>query len=83
MNAPTLHRKVTSDAGRAAALAASSMSPARIVDELYLIAYSRTPEEDERRACVKLFEAPGAKRRQVVEDLLWALLNTPEFVFKD
>ncbi len=83
MNSPELHRKVTSDAGRAAALAAGKKTPAEIVDELYLLVYSRPPSEDERAYGVKLFEEPGAKRREVTEDLLWALLNTPEFIFKD
>ena len=31
----------------------------------------------------KLFAAPGATRRRATEDLLWALLNTPEFLFKN
>src|SRR5262249_56329758 len=83
MNAPGLHRKDTSDSGRAAELAKSDKPPCAIVDELYLLAYSRFPDEDERQVCLKLFEEKGRTRRQVVEDLLWVLINTPEFVFKD
>ncbi len=30
-----------------------------------------------------VFEDSGDDRRRAVEDLLWALLNTPEFVFKN
>jgi hypothetical protein len=83
MNAPGLHDKVTSDAGRAAALAGSKKTPREIVDELYALTYSRMPTEAERNVCVKLFAEPGTNRRQATEDLLWALLNTPEFLFKD
>lgn len=83
MNAPKLHQKVTADDGRAAKLAASTKTPAEIVDELYLLTYCRLPDEDERRQCVQLFEEKGGTRRRVAEDLLWALINTPEFVFKD
>jgi hypothetical protein len=83
MNAPALQRKITSDTGRAALLAASKSTPAEIVDELYLRAYSRFPTADERAACVALFSKSGVTRRQAAEDLLWALLNTPEFTFKD
>jgi hypothetical protein len=83
MNAPTLHRKVTSDNGRAAALAASQKSPREIVDELYALVYCREPSDEERGVCLKLFEQKGTTRRQAVEDIMWALLNTPEFVFKD
>jgi hypothetical protein len=82
MNAPSLHRKVTSDAGRAAALAASDKPPQGIVEELYLTIYSRFPTADEAQAVVKIFDA-GADRRHATEDLMWALVNTPEFVFKD
>jgi len=32
---------------------------------------------------VKQFEKAGADRRKATEDLMWALLNTPEFVFND
>jgi len=83
LNSPNLHRKVTADAGRAAALATGSKSPAEIVDELYLRTYCRPPSESETAAGVKRFAAPGATRRQAAEDLLWALINTPEFVFND
>jgi Protein of unknown function (DUF1553)/Protein of unknown function (DUF1549)/Bacterial Ig-like domain (group 2) len=83
MNSPNLHRKVTQDGGRAAALAASTRSPQEIVDELYALVYSRIPSDEERRTCLKLFETKGITRRQAVEDILWAMINTPEFVFKD
>jgi hypothetical protein len=83
MNAPNLHRKVTADSGRAATLAASAKSPAEIVEELYLLAYSRRPTAEEKSDCVKLFGEKGVTRRQATEDLLWSLLNTPEFIFND
>lgn len=83
MNAPALHRKVTSEEGRCAELAKGKMPPAEIADELYLLAYSRFPTDAERRAAVKRFEKPGATRRSAIEDLMWALINTPEFIFND
>ncbi|MEX2120885.1 MAG: DUF1549 and DUF1553 domain-containing protein [Pirellulales bacterium] len=81
MNAPSLHAKVISDAGRAAALAASDKTPAEIVEELYLLVYARYPAADEAQAAVSVFDERS--RREAAEDLLWALLNTPEFIFKD
>ncbi|HET6878569.1 MAG TPA: DUF1549 domain-containing protein [Pirellulales bacterium] len=82
MNAPNLHHKVTSDDGRAARLAASDKPVAEIVEELYLLVYSRLPTSEERQIGNEWF-ASAANRRQATEDLLWALLNTPEFLFKD
>ncbi|MDY3554942.1 DUF1553 domain-containing protein [Gemmata sp. JC717] len=83
MNSPNLYRKVTSDEGRCAELAKGKKTPGEIADELYLLAYSRLPTESERTKAVKRFEKPGATRRSATEDLLWALINTPEFVFND
>jgi len=83
MNSPNLHRKVTADGGRAAILAASTKTPREIVDELYTLVYSRLPSDEERKICLKIFDEKGVTRRQATEDLLWALINTPEFVFKD
>jgi hypothetical protein len=83
MNSPNLHRKVTADGGRAATLAASKKTPEQIVEELYALVYVRRPTDEERAVCLKLFAEPGVTRRQAAEDILWALLNTPEFVFKN
>lgn len=83
MNSPNLHRKVTADGGRPALLAASTKTPREIVDELYTLVYSRLPGDEERKVCQKVFDEKGVTRRQATEDLLWALINTPEFVFKD
>lgn len=83
MNAPRLHDKVTNDKGRVAKLAASDMSPDQIVEEIYLLAYSRNPTAEELQFGGDLIREAGQDRRKAVEDLLWALLNTPEFLFKD
>jgi hypothetical protein len=83
MNAPNLHAKVTSDRGRIAKLIKKHTTPEAIVDELYLATYSRLPTKDERAATADLFSADESKHRQTAEDLLWALMNTPEFLFKN
>jgi hypothetical protein len=83
MNSPNLHRKVTSDDGRCATLAKSDRMPSAIVEEVYLLAYCRLPSATEVAAAVKRFEKKGATRRSATEDLMWALINTPEFVFND
>ena len=83
MNAPGLNAKITADAGRAAKLAAGKGSAADIVDELYLAVYGRFPTADESAACVARFAKPKADRRAATEDLMWALVNSPEFLFGD
>jgi hypothetical protein len=85
MNSPELHAKVTGDEGRAAALAKGDRTPEAIVEELYLRAYCRAPTEDEKAVALGLFgdKPTPADRRRAIEDVMWALINTPEFVFKD
>lgn len=86
MNSPELHRKITDEGGWAATRAKSDASADELVEELYLRIYSRFPDEEERSIGREVFEESGdtpAGRRRALEDLTWALLNTPEFVFKD
>ncbi len=83
MNSPRLHAKITADAGRAAQLAAGPKTPKETVEELYLLVYARFPTDDELKVALTVFDESNTNRRRAAEDLLWALLNTPEFVFKD
>jgi len=83
MNAPDVHRRVTSDQGNAAKLAAGDLTVDGIVEQLYLMVYSRYPNEQERVIGRGFFERDGMTRRRATEDLMWALINTPEFVLKD
>lgn len=83
MNAPQLHAKVTSDTGRCATLAASSRTPREIVEEVYLLTYARLPQPEELKVALSLYADPKRSRRQATEDLVWALVNTAEFLFKD
>lgn len=83
MNSEALYRKVTSDKGWPAGLVKAEIAPSEIVTQLYLAIYSRYPAEKELNFGVGLYENEESSQRQITEDLMWALLNTPEFVFKD
>ena len=83
MNSNTLAKKVASDGSRADELAKSDKPPAQIVEEIYLAFYARRPNADELQTGTSLFAEPNTNRRQATEDLMWALINTPEFVFED
>lgn len=82
MNSQKLYDKVTSDSGLAATLASSDLGSDKLIEELYLSVYSRFPTEEEESAAVALLNEDSASRRKTIEGLLWAMLNTPEFVFK-
>lgn len=83
MNSPRLHQKVTDNKSRVAGLVAANKTAEEIIEELYLLVYARFPTNEEQGALKKLYERGGADRRAVSEDILWALLNTPEFMFKN
>ncbi len=80
MHSIPLQAKLSSKEGRVASLV-EEKTDAEIIDELYLSAYSRFPTEEERTIALKGFSVPEANRQHVAEDVLWALINSAEFVF--
>ena len=84
-NGELLSRKLADKTGRISQLAGSGTlekeaGARRAIHQLYLSAYSRAPTADELVQCRKIItRAP--KPREGLEDLLWALLNSREFLF--
>lgn len=81
MNAPEINDKIRSRIGVARRLADSGAGDEAVVLELYLACLARPPRPDEREAMAALFRQAGKDRRGAVEDALWALMNTREFVY--
>jgi hypothetical protein len=81
MNANDLQVKLTHAEGRAKRLASSERTTKEILTELYLAAYNRFPTPEELSLASRAFAAEDATRQSATEDLLWALLNSAEFVF--
>ncbi len=60
----------------------SRQKPEQIANNLYLTILSRYPTKDEL-SIVTTYGQPGTtQRRQAVIDLIWALLNSPEFLYR-
>jgi hypothetical protein len=81
MNSTKLNTKVIATDGRARLLAASKATEEQIVTDLYLSAYNRKPTSEELALATKAFTAKDASRQSAAEDILWALLNSAEFLF--
>ena len=81
MNSKTLQAKLSASDGRLAQLAASSRPLQDLIEDLYFAALSRPPTDREMRVGLNAFESSEGTRQSAAEDLLWALLNSPEFVF--
>lgn len=78
-NSTALHEKIIAPSGRLAGAIKSGRSDDDLIEELYLAALSRRPSEAERKTVNEVL-ATG-DRVEVWQDILWALLNSSEFVF--
>ncbi|MCZ6793693.1 MAG: DUF1553 domain-containing protein [Planctomycetota bacterium] len=81
-NGDTLNAKLAAKGGLVDRLVRSGHPDYRIVEEAYLSSLSRYPTDRELRRILDVFAAakPGDKRK-VVEDLLWSLVSSREFLF--
>jgi hypothetical protein len=79
LNSQEIAAKIESSGGRARRLSDGRLSPAQVVEELYLATLSRFPTVAERNRCAGEFVQ--ADRRRAAEDLLWALLNSKQFLY--
>lgn len=83
MNSREIDGRIRSDASRAARLASSDLSAAELVLELYLAIFAREPTAEELGYSEDLLVAAGENRRGIVEDLMWAMMNSPEFIIQN
>ncbi len=81
MNAPESIAKIRHREGTARLLANSQFTEDEIIESLYLGCFSRFPNEQEVQLMRTAFSDLGVERKEAVEDIVWALLNSREFVF--
>jgi hypothetical protein len=79
----TLHRQITAKNSRLAKwLEDASLADADIVNRLFLAALAREPDAREVSLALAPIRARGSEaRRQAMEDALWALFNSKEFIY--
>ncbi len=75
-----VENKVGSGNGRVAKLVQRKAPTAEAIEELYLAAYARVPTASEQQRGAE-YLARQTDARRGLEDLLWALLNSREFMF--
>ena len=92
LNAKDIQEKLAADSGTAAHLAADPRSDDEKLRDIHLLAYSREPDATEIALAKAHLEkprtapdgkplTPAQSKRQGYEDVLWAVLNTKEFLF--
>jgi hypothetical protein len=78
INGPWLNAKLSNPGGRVAQFVDKPSD--EVVSELYLIAFGRQPttrEAEHWRA--QLVKSGGDERRELIQDIVWAMLNSTEF----
>jgi hypothetical protein len=76
-----VNRAVSEPDNRLGQLVKAGRSNREIVEELFLASLCRLPSEEERAALLARIES-AADRRTALEDVLWALLNSKEFLLR-
>jgi hypothetical protein len=80
LNGDTLANKIADKNGRLMKLIADQKEHREIVEQLYLATLSRHPTEPEL-AAARGFLADYLTPQECYEDLLWALMNSKQFLF--
>jgi hypothetical protein len=96
INGDTLNKKLSDPNGYVALFQKIGLSDARVLDQLSLAAYGRYPTADEKRSILEALaksrqqaagsltpEAAKEARRQALEDMVWAMLTSKEFLFNN
>lgn len=81
INGPVVHNKLRDNKGRIARMIAAKKTDEQIITTLYLAALSRKPVAEEMSAAKKHLAA-SKNRREALEDIGWAILNSKEFLFQ-
>ena len=85
INGDTLNQKLSDPTGYAAQAVKKAVPNSQAIEHLYLAAYGREPKEEEKSRLVDiLWKAEGETpetRQKAIEDLMWAMLTSKEFLF--
>ena len=83
MNAGHIQKRIEADQGRCEQLALSGWPADKILRELYGTIFNRPPTEIELETLSLEFRKPNTQIRRLIEDIMWSMLNSPEFLYLD
>jgi hypothetical protein len=81
LNSDEVQAKLSRGGGRAEAMAQDKRSDPQKVAELFLWAFAHEPSATQRDAALAHLARNEKNKKSAYENILWALINTKEFVF--
>jgi hypothetical protein len=81
LNSEEVQGKIARAGGRADQMVKDPRSDEQKVEELFLWALGRKPSEKHLKLALENIEANAKNKKVAYENIVWALLNTKEFVF--
>jgi hypothetical protein len=79
-NSDEIENKLANGEGRVAKLVKDKKTDEQSIEDLFLAVQSRLPTPEEKGKTL-VYVAGAANRQQALEDVLWSLLNSKEFLF--
>lgn len=82
LNGPLLNQRISAPEGRLSQRIDADTDPEQIIEEMYRRALGRTPTRAEQQFWrAELARADDStQRREMLQDFLWSLLNSREFI---
>ena len=81
LNSDMIDAKLRHEDGTVARLLRKFDDNGKLLDELSFLFYSRPPTESEKTTAFEHFRKHASDRRAAVEDLVWTMVNSKEFMF--
>jgi hypothetical protein len=91
INGDTLNKKLSAPDGTIALFLKLGLSDRRIIEYMYLSAFSRFPTDGEQQTAAAALDSAGLSKgveqarreahKQALEDMVWAMLTSKEFLF--
>jgi hypothetical protein len=83
LNSDEIQGKLSRPGGRADVLAKDPRPDAQKIEELFLWAFAHKPAPDQLQAALAHLQKHDKDKKVAYENILWALLNTKEFLFNE
>lgn len=80
-NGDTLNEKLKRKDNRVDQLLASGKTAAQIIEEIYLSSVNRFPTPAEQTAMTAALATAKDEKREVLQDILWSVMSSRDFVF--